>query len=103
MNGEQRIGVLGGTFDPVHVGHLMMASELRHALGLARVLFVPAAHSPFVALGLKQGAPSATAQRVAMLRLALTDNPAFEVDLSDVERGGASYTAELLRGLRVRW
>ena len=87
-----RIGILGGTFDPVHAGHLIIATEFHHALGLDRLLFVPAGVPPH-----KRGqAISDDADRLAMLRLALADNPDFEIDTIDLDRGGVSYTSELL-------
>lgn len=84
------IGVMGGTFDPIHVGHLAIAEEAREALGLATVLFVPAGLPPH-----KPGGPVATVDdRVAMVRLAIQANAAFELSLVDVERPGPSYTAD---------
>lgn len=91
-----RIGVYGGTFDPVHLGHLILASELRHALSLDRVLFVPAGRPPH-----KTGqAIGDDRHRLAMLRLALVDDPAFALSTVDLDRAGTSYTADLLEILR---
>jgi nicotinate-nucleotide adenylyltransferase len=88
----ERIGIFGGTFDPVHLGHLIVASEMRHALALTRVLFVPAGRPPH-----KPGAPiTADAHRVAMLDLALSPIPTFEISRLDLDRAGPSYTADLL-------
>lgn len=93
-----RLGLFGGTFDPIHLGHLIVAEEIRHALALDRVLFVPAGQPPH-----KRGqAISPAADRVAMTRLAIADNPAFELCLIDVERAGPSFTAELLAEV-TRW
>ncbi len=90
-----RIGVYGGTFDPVHLGHLILASELRHALALDRVLFVPAGRPPH-----KTGqAIGDETHRLTMLRLALADNPAFALSTVDLDRAGTSYTADLLHVL----
>src|ERR687894_441180 len=87
-----RIGVFGGTFDPIHVGHLILASELHHALRLDRVLFVPAPRPPHkTAQDL-----SDDAHRLAMLRLALADNPAFDISSLELDRAGLSYTADTL-------
>lgn len=87
-----RVGVFGGTFDPIHLGHLIVASEVRHALALDRVLFVPAGRPPH-----KPEQPiSDDVDRLAMLRLALAGNPAFEISTVDLERPGPSYTADLL-------
>ena len=97
-----RIGVLGGTYDPIHLGHLIIASELRHALTLDRVLFVPAAQSPFVARKLKGPPRASDADRLAMLELALADAPGFEIDRTDIDRPPPSRSAELLAILTER-
>jgi nicotinate-nucleotide adenylyltransferase len=90
-----RLGIFGGTFDPIHLGHLIAATELRHALSLDRVLFVPAGRPPHKAAR----EVSSGADRLAMLRLAVADNPAVEIDTLDLERGGLSFTADLLAAL----
>jgi nicotinate-nucleotide adenylyltransferase len=92
-----RLGVLGGTFDPVHVGHLLLAEEAREQLGLERVLFVPAGQ-PWRKAGKRI---SKAADRLAMLRLAAEDNPAFEVSDLEVSRLGPSYTGETLASIRA--
>ena len=90
-----RLGVFGGSFDPVHVGHLIVAEAAAEALHLEKVLFVPARVQPF-----KVGLHSAPAEdRVAMLRLAIDGNPRFSVDLREIERDGPSYTVDTLREL----
>lgn len=90
------LGVLGGTFDPVHLGHLALAEEAREALGLERVLFVPAAVPPH-----KQGIPvTGAADRAAMVELAIADNPAFASSRIELERIGPSYTVDTLEELR---
>ncbi|HEU4671756.1 MAG TPA: nicotinate-nucleotide adenylyltransferase [Candidatus Limnocylindrales bacterium] len=89
------IGILGGTFDPVHWGHLAIAEEAREALGLARVLFVPAARPPH-----KAGLSVTRAEhRVAMLEAAVADNPAFAVSRLELDRAGPSYTVDTLEAL----
>ncbi len=94
-----RIGVLGGSFDPPHVGHLLAASDAFEALALDCLLFVPAAAQP-----LKVGLVEATAQdRLAMTRLLVGGDPRFAVDAIEVERGGLSFTVDTLRALRERW
>jgi nicotinate-nucleotide adenylyltransferase len=95
-NNPKKLGVIGGSFDPVHVGHLLLAEIAREALGLDQVLFVPAAISP-----LKLDAePRANAkQRVEMLRLAISGNEFFDVDEREIKRGGASYTVDTLKEL----
>ena len=92
----QRIGLLGGSFDPVHHGHLAMARAALQTGRLDAVWFVPAAASPF-----KIGAMHARAEdRVAMLRLAIGSEPRFAVSQFDLDRGGVSYTIELIEALR---
>ena len=89
------VGILGGTFDPIHHGHLVIAEEAREALGLERVLLVPAASPPH-----KPGRPvTDAAHRLAMVELAIAGNPAFAVSRLEVERGGASYTVDTLEAL----
>ena len=86
------IGVLGGTFDPVHIGHLIVAEEARLTLGLSKVLFVPAGQ-PW----LKQDRSIAPAvHRVEMVRRAIAGNPFFEISTLEVERAGPSYTVDTL-------
>ena len=98
------IGILGGTFDPIHHGHLVIAEEAREALGLERVIFVPASTPPH-----KPGRPvTAAADRLAMAELAVTGNPAFEVSRIEIERGGRSFTVDTLAqlaasGVRDPW
>jgi nicotinate-nucleotide adenylyltransferase len=93
-----RIGLLGGSFDPIHYGHLAIAEEARLALQLEQVLFIPAAQQPF-----KLGQHAASAEdRLAMVQLACADNPAFEVSAIELERAGPSYTAVTLAALRER-
>jgi nicotinate-nucleotide adenylyltransferase len=88
-----RVGLLGGTFDPVHVGHLVAAEEARAALALDEVMFVPAAEPPH-----KPGRPITPARhRLAMLELAVEDHSGFSVSRIDVDRAGPHYTVDLLR------
>lgn len=92
------VGILGGTFDPIHHGHLAIAEDARQALGIERVLFVPTAVPPH-----KPGRPlTDPIHRLAMVRLAVADNAAFGVDALEVERGGVSYTVDTLEALRGR-
>lgn len=91
-----RLGVMGGTFDPPHIGHLIAAQEAALALDLERVLFVPAGVQP-----LKIGEPVSPAEhRVRMVELAIAGNPCFELSRADVDRPGPSYTVDLLALLR---
>lgn len=98
MSLRERIGVFGGTFDPVHVGHLIVAADLRHALRLDRVLYVPAGRPPHKDADLV----SADADRLAMIELALADDPLAEISTVDLERPGPSYTVDLLAILRSK-
>jgi len=91
-----RLGVLGGTFDPVHVGHLILAEAAREELALERVLFVPAGQPWRKA----ERQITASEHRVAMVRLAVEDNPAFEVCTVEVQAPGPSYTVETLERIR---
>jgi len=87
-----RVGILGGTFDPVHYGHLVAGEEARHALSLERVIFVPSARPPH-----KPGySVSAPEHRLAMLNVAIADNPYFEISTVDVDRPGYSYTVDTI-------
>jgi len=91
-----RLGVLGGTFDPIHLAHLVLAEEARRCLVLERVVFVPAG-DPWRKAGLRI---TAGEHRLAMVRLAIADNPFFEVSTTELERRGPSYTADTLEELR---
>lgn len=90
------IGVLGGTFDPIHVGHLIVAEEARMKLGLSEVLFVPAGE-PW----LKQDRDITPAvNRVEMVRRGIADNPYFKLNTLEVDRPGPSYTVDTLETLQ---
>jgi nicotinate-nucleotide adenylyltransferase len=94
-----RLGVLGGTFDPIHFGHLLAAEEARVTLHLERVLFAPAGDPPH-----KQGhIISPVTHRLAMVRLAIVGNAAFAVTTVDVDRPGPHYTVDAIRLLREKW
>jgi nicotinate-nucleotide adenylyltransferase len=92
---DRRVGILGGTFDPIHYGHLVVAEEVREALRLDRVLFVPAPRPPHK---LDDGLAS-VADRCAMVRLAIADNRAFELCEIELRREGPSYTVDTLAEL----
>jgi nicotinate-nucleotide adenylyltransferase len=93
-----RVGVFGGTFDPIHTGHLILAEQCREQGRLDEVWFVPAPRPPH------KDEPALTRfeQRVEMLALALAGNPAFRIDELEKERSGPSYTVETLAELRRR-
>lgn len=92
-----RLGIYGGSFDPIHIGHLAVAEEARATLGLASVAFVPAARQPLKAQA--QGAPD---HRLSMVRLACADNPAFYADELELRRPPPSYTLDTLLSFRQR-
>ncbi len=94
----ERWGILGGTFDPIHFGHLAMAEEARERLGLARVLFIPTGEPPHK----PQGRASAE-DRCRMTELAVAENPAFAVSRIEIDRPGRSYTVETLRDLHAQY
>lgn len=95
----ERIGVLGGTFDPIHIGHLIMGIDLRDALRLDRVLVVPAGQPPH-----KPGQViSPASDRVAMIDIAIDGLAGFERSDIDLDRSGPSYTVETLRLLQLQY
>lgn len=91
-----RVGILGGTFNPPHLGHLVLAQEALLRLGLDRVLLVPAATPPHKAV---PGDPGAEV-RAELCRLAVARDPRLEVSAVELEREGTSYTVDTLRALR---
>jgi nicotinate-nucleotide adenylyltransferase len=92
----QAIGIFGGTFDPIHFGHLRLAEEMAEGLGLGRVLFIPAGQPPH------RGAPrTAASHRLEMVRRAIGGNPRFDADAREVERPRPSYTVDTLTALRA--
>jgi nicotinate-nucleotide adenylyltransferase len=94
-----RLGILGGTFDPIHYGHLVAAEECRVRLGLDVVLFVPAGQPPH-----KRGRVISPAEdRVEMVRLAIASNPGFQLSRIEVDRTGPSYTVDTLARLREEY
>jgi nicotinate-nucleotide adenylyltransferase len=95
----RRLGIMGGSFDPVHIAHLLMAETVLEALSLDRVLFLPAGTQP-----LKQDMQATpTEHRIAMIQLAIEGNPAFALSRVDIDRAGPSYTADSLEQLRKEW
>ena len=98
MKAPRRIGVFGGTFDPIHLAHLRCAEEARETLDLDRILFVPAADPPHKT----RQAVTPAHHRLAMVRLATAGNKRFRVSNIEIERNGPSYTVDTLRSLRLR-
>jgi nicotinate-nucleotide adenylyltransferase len=94
-----KIGVLGGTFDPVHRGHIMMAEEAKNALSLSEVLMVPAGQPVYK---IHKNIASAE-HRLAMLRLAVAGRPYLKVSTIEIERPGPSYTVDTIAGLRKQY
>jgi nicotinate-nucleotide adenylyltransferase len=94
----RRIGILGGTFNPIHLGHLRSAEEVREAQRLDRVLFIPSASPPHKRHDGLASAP----HRLAMARRAVSGNPFFRVSTIEIERSGHSYSVDTLRALHVR-
>ena len=93
-----KIGILGGTFDPVHNGHIKVAETVKVQLDLAKVVFVPAGQ-PW----LKSARPVSPAERrVEMLRLAIAGRPGFELSLIEINRPGPSYTVDTVKELRSK-
>lgn len=95
VGGRRRIGLMGGTFDPIHHGHLVAASEVMDAFDLEQVVFVPASTQPF-----KAGRDVAPAEhRYLMAAIATASNNRFTVSRVDIDRGGITYTYDTLRDL----
>lgn len=91
-----KLGILGGSFNPIHHGHLIIATRAAEALGLDRVLFIPTAVSP-----LKSGRDFAPPkERLAMVRAAIRGNSRFAASDAEIRRGGTSYTIDTLKALR---
>jgi nicotinate-nucleotide adenylyltransferase len=94
----KKIGILGGTFDPIHHGHLILARDALEQLGLESVIFIPAAISPHK-LGRK---PTVNEARLAMVGAALEDEPHFCFDSMELERPAPSYTVDTMEALKAR-
>lgn len=95
----QRIGLFGGSFDPIHMGHLLVAVAAREELGLDRLFFVPAAQSPFK----PERQPTPASQRLRLLRLALAGMAWCEIDDQEIKRGGISYTIDTVKDYTRRF
>ena len=94
----RRTGLFGGSFDPIHVGHLILAREAREQLGLDRVIFIPAAISPHKL----HRTPAPADARLAMVRAAVGGEEGFEVEDCELSRKGPSFTIDTVRLLRAR-
>lgn len=93
-----RVGIFGGTFNPIHIAHLRSAEEVREAQRLDRVLFIPSARPPHKR---EDGLVSAP-HRLAMVKLAIAGNRHFRVSTIEIDRGGRSYSVDTLRSLRAQ-
>jgi nicotinate-nucleotide adenylyltransferase len=95
---KRKIGILGGTFNPIHLGHLLTAQDALEQLGLERVIFIPSATPPHKVVD-----KLATGRdRLRMIKLAIRGNDQFEVDDIEIKRGGKSYSVDTLTALRQR-
>lgn len=94
-----RLAMLGGSFNPIHIGHLLLADEVCHRLGYDKVLFVPVNIPPHKELA--EGASSQ--QRLEMIQLAIEGNPRFAVETCELERGGISYTYDTIQYLGKKY
>lgn len=99
VNANRKVGLYGGSFDPIHLGHLLVAQAACEEMKLNRLYFIPAAQSPF-----KPGtAPTPAAERVRLLRLALAGKTNYEIDEQEIQRGGISYTIDTARNYAQRF
>jgi nicotinate-nucleotide adenylyltransferase len=94
-SGQGPMGIFGGTFDPIHYGHLRTAFELREAVRLAEVRFLPTGNPPH-----REQTQASAEERLAMVRAAVADQPGFVVDDRETRRGGLSYSVDTLSELR---
>src|SRR5512133_1077305 len=95
----QRLGLFGGSFDPVHAGHLLVAQAAREELALQRLFFIPAAQSPFK----PDRVPTPACERLRLLRLALAGQTWCELDEQEIRRGGISFTIDTVRTYKSRF
>lgn len=92
---KKRLGILGGTFDPIHSGHLLLAEQLKEELNLEKVIFIPSANPPH-----KENSPVSSAKdRLKMVEIAIKDNPGFFISDLELKRRGKSYTIDTLTHL----
>ncbi|EMG28545.1 nicotinic acid mononucleotide adenylyltransferase [Listeria fleischmannii subsp. fleischmannii LU2006-1] len=89
---KKRVGILGGTFDPPHIAHLIIANEVRVALSLSKIIFLPNSVPPH-----KEASSAKAEDRIEMLKLAICDNPSFALDERELTRSGKSYTYDTMK------
>lgn len=94
---RDKVGILGGTFSPPHVGHLMMAEQVKDQLDLDKIFFMPTAQPPHSSV---TKTTIASETRVHMLELATIDNPDFEIERFEVDQGGKNYTYDTMKALK---
>lgn len=92
----KRIGIMGGTFDPPHLGHLIMAEQVRITLDLNEIWFIPSQNPPH-----KQNVAAKAEDRIAMLEYAIKSNPAFKLNTIEMKRSGKSYTIDTMKELKA--
>ena len=95
----ERIGLFGGSFDPIHRGHLLVAQAACEELGVERLFFIPAAQSPFK----PANAPTPARERLRLLRLAMAGATHYEIDDQEIRRGGLSYTIDTVKDYLGRY
>lgn len=96
MKRKKRLGILGGTFDPIHFGHLILAEQLKEELKLQKVMFIPSANPPH-----KENHPVSSAiNRLGMVKIAIRDNPDFLISDLELKRRGKSYTIDTLTQIK---
>lgn len=94
-----KIGILGGSFDPIHMGHLILGENVRDSLKLDKVIFIPTGINPFKG---NRNTTSPT-QRLEMIKLAIESNPHFTISTIEIEREGISYTIDTIKSLKGRY
>ena len=94
-----KIGIMGGTFDPIHLGHLIIAEEARTALQLNKIMFIPAGN-PWTAIGRQITPPQ---QRAEMVKLAFQSNPFFSLVTIEVDRPGSTFTVNIWKSYGRTW
>lgn len=97
QNNRKKVGIMGGTFDPIHMGHLILGEQSYEQLGLEKVLFLPAGNPPHKR---NRAGRASDEQRVQMVQLAISDNPHFELCLAEMEESGYTYTYHTLEELK---